>query len=396
MAHRRPELAAAAPPPLEDVVRAWAPDLGRHLDTLGLEDAAAAYAAALPENRPPPPVPAGVAAARVMRLSCDAALAAARAAGGPDGLPLAAALRDDARARDAAGDFRGAVESLERAHAIFEARREPFEAWGRLDAPAMAQRFAEEALAVFEALPGDMGPSGRREHAHALAALGVACFQRGDAAAAAAALEMAVDVFGACGDPDHWNATDRGDGGGHDLALAVALTNLANARGALGEFEQKKALLLHALRIKRARFEHDKDHPEIATTLANLGNACAALGDHAAAQRHMARALAGFEKWHGPDHFTVLATLMNLGACCAASGDDAGAGLHLRRAAHVGAALHPETAAEWAGCLEASRLDDSKLELEEPESPGVRDFEVEAPEAPQSRPDSPMDEDDLL
>ncbi|KAK7232102.1 hypothetical protein SO694_00031346 [Aureococcus anophagefferens] len=53
MAHRRPELAAAAPPPLEDVVRAWAPDLGRHLDTLGLEDAAAAYAAALPENRPP-------------------------------------------------------------------------------------------------------------------------------------------------------------------------------------------------------------------------------------------------------------------------------------------------------------------------------------------------------
>ncbi|KAH8095525.1 hypothetical protein JL720_2832 [Aureococcus anophagefferens] len=389
MAHRRPELAAAAPPPLEDVVRAWAPDLGRHLDTLGLEDAAAAYAAALPGTGRP-------AGARGRRRGPGHAPELRRGARrrprgrGPDGLPLAA-LRGGAR--DAAGDFRGAVESLERAHAIFEARREPFEAWGRLDAPAMAQRFAEEALAVFEALPGDMGPSGRREHAHALAALGVACFQRATPRRRPRSrwpsTSSAPAATRTTGTRRTWATAGPRPG-------ARRRADEPRQRGALGDVEQKKALLLHALRIKRARFEHDKDHPEIATTLANLGNACAALGDHAAAQRHMARALAGFEKWHGPDHFTVLATLMNLGACCAASGDDAGAGLHLRRAAHVGAALHPETAAEWAGCLEASRLDDSKLELEEPESPGVRDFEVEAPEAPQSRPDSPMDEDDLL
>ncbi|KAH8054310.1 hypothetical protein JL722_9045 [Aureococcus anophagefferens] len=220
MAHRRPELAAAAPP-LEDVVRAWAPDLGRHLDTLGLEDAAAAYAAALPETGRP-------AGARGRRRGPGHAPELRRGArrrprGGAGRAAPRGALRDDAR--DAAGDFRGAVESLERAHAIFEARREPFEVAGTL---------------------GDL-------------------------------------------------ARARG--------RAARESEMPNFKGSdLGQFPLVSA---------------------------DFGRAIISRN--------------GLDAW-----------------------------------------------------MFFSRLDDSKLELEEPESPGVRDFEVEAPEAPQSRPDSPMDEDDLL
>eukprot|EP00971_Amphidinium_carterae_P151316 3000068-Amphidinium_carterae.1 len=82
------------------------------------------------------------------------------------------------------------------------------------------------------------------------------------------------------------------------------LTNLGVAYAALGY--QKKAL-----RIEERRY--GPEHPQVARTLGNLGNAYGELGDASKQRDHQERALLIFESHYGPEHPEVARTLTNLG-----------------------------------------------------------------------------------
>jgi Tfp pilus assembly protein PilF len=71
-------------------------------------------------------------------------------------------------------------------------------------------------------------------------------------------------------------------------------------------------LLERALRIEEAQF--GPDHPQVATTLNNLGVVWGDLGQPAKALEVFERALRILEGAYGPDHPQVAATLSNLGA----------------------------------------------------------------------------------
>ena len=103
--------------------------------------------------------------------------------------------------------------------------------------------------------------------------------------------------------------------------MAITLTNLGNAYGALGDAAKKKELLERALAIEEAAY--GPDHPEVAITLTNLGNAYGDLGDAAKQKELLERALAIKEAAYGPDHTAVAITLTNLGNAYGELGDPA-------------------------------------------------------------------------
>ena len=79
----------------------------------------------------------------------------------------------------------------------------------------------------------------------------------------------------------------------------------------MGDTARKKALLERALAIEERHY--GPEHPQVATTLANLGNAYGALGDTARKKALLERALAIQERHYGPEHPEVAITLGNLG-----------------------------------------------------------------------------------
>jgi len=104
-------------------------------------------------------------------------------------------------------------------------------------------------------------------------------------------------------------------------SVAATLMNLGNAHGDLGDHAKKRDMLERALAIKERAY--GRDHTSVAATLMNLGNAHGALGDHAKARDVLERALAIFERAHGRDHTSVAATLTNLGNAYGDLGDPA-------------------------------------------------------------------------
>eukprot|EP00971_Amphidinium_carterae_P023936 472163-Amphidinium_carterae.1 len=60
-------------------------------------------------------------------------------------------------------------------------------------------------------------------------------------------------------------------------AVAVTLTQLGNAHGALGDAAKHRVYLERALRIEESRY--GQEHPNVAIMLANLGVAHWCLGD---------------------------------------------------------------------------------------------------------------------
>ena len=88
--------------------------------------------------------------------------------------------------------------------------------------------------------------------------------------------------------------------------VARTLTNLGNAEG----FRQKE-LLERALTIQKGFY--GQDHPEVARTLGNLGNAEGSLGNAARWKELLEHALKIFEGFYGQDHPEVAKTLTNLG-----------------------------------------------------------------------------------
>ncbi len=59
--------------------------------------------------------------------------------------------------------------------------------------------------------------------------------------------------------------------------VAVTLTNLGDAYGSLGDAQKSRELLKRALVIKEKHYGFN--HPEVAATLTNLGHAYRSLGD---------------------------------------------------------------------------------------------------------------------
>ena len=89
--------------------------------------------------------------------------------------------------------------------------------------------------------------------------------------------------------------------------VAKTLANLGNAYGLLGDAAKQRDMLERALKIKEAHY--GPDHPEVAITLANLGNAYGALGDAAKKRVMLERSLRIFESYDHPAAATVRAWL---------------------------------------------------------------------------------------
>ena len=68
---------------------------------------------------------------------------------------------------------------------------------------------------------------------------------------------------------------------------------------------------------------YGRDHPDVATTLTNLGDAYRALGDSSKARDMLERALAIDERAYGRDHVQVAFSLGSLGLAYGALGDAA-------------------------------------------------------------------------
>ncbi|MBY0545563.1 MAG: tetratricopeptide repeat protein [Gammaproteobacteria bacterium] len=107
--------------------------------------------------------------------------------------------------------------------------------------------------------------------------------------------------------------------GKDNLEIAIALENLGNAYGDLGDATQQKALQERALVIQERHY--GPDHPEVAITLVNLGNAYGTSGDASRKKALQERALVIQERHYGLDHPEVAATLVNLGSAYGALGD---------------------------------------------------------------------------
>ena len=107
--------------------------------------------------------------------------------------------------------------------------------------------------------------------------------------------------------------------GENHVEVAITLENLANAIGALGDYQKQKALLEQALIIKKKHY--GENDVEVARTLHNLANAIAALGDPQKQKALLEQALIIEKKHYGENHVEVAMTLENLANAIGDLGD---------------------------------------------------------------------------
>ena len=105
--------------------------------------------------------------------------------------------------------------------------------------------------------------------------------------------------------------------------IASTLTNLGNAWSDLGDGRQAVSFYERALAIDEQVYQATPHHPEIASTLNNLGAAWGDLGDGRQAVSFYERALAIYEQVYQamPNHPEIAWTLNNLGAAWQNLGD---------------------------------------------------------------------------
>lgn len=102
-------------------------------------------------------------------------------------------------------------------------------------------------------------------------------------------------------------------------SLAVTLVGLGTAYGELGECNRQRELLERALEIEER--EYGPEHREVSVTLTNLGNAYGELGNYDQKRELLERALEIKLREFGPNHYRVAATLANLGNVHGTLGD---------------------------------------------------------------------------
>lgn len=101
----------------------------------------------------------------------------------------------------------------------------------------------------------------------------------------------------------------------------------------VGNYEQSRAYLETALALRTRKL--GADHPNVASSLHNLGNALARMGDPAHALSLHRRSLAIKEKTRGADHPTYALTLSSIGEDLRALGRAAEALTHQERALQI-------------------------------------------------------------
>ena len=106
--------------------------------------------------------------------------------------------------------------------------------------------------------------------------------------------------------------------------IASTLNNLGAAWRALGDERQAVSFYERALAIYEQVYQETPNHPDIASTLNNLGEAWRALGDTRKALSFLERTLAIYEQVHAedPNHPDIASTLNNLGGAWNALGDE--------------------------------------------------------------------------
>ena len=105
--------------------------------------------------------------------------------------------------------------------------------------------------------------------------------------------------------------------------IAMTLNNLGNAWGDLGDARQAVSYYQRALAMKEQVYQETPNHPEIASTLVGLGNVWSDLGDARQGVSFYDRALAIFEQSYQatPNHPDIANTLNNLGNAWGDLGD---------------------------------------------------------------------------
>ena len=300
---------------------------------------------------------------------------------GPADPHVAQTLMNLASAEASAGDFAAARPHVERALALREAALGPDHAdvgvalgslsviLVRVGDLTAARPLMERALAITERAVGPDHPG----VAEVLANLGDLLAKQGDPAAAQPVLERAIAIFERVGGPDdsHLPTTltlladvrrDRGDDQAslplYERALAIAerthgldhpnvaaaLRNLAEALFRAGDPARAREILRRVLTM--VEHQHGVDSPEVVPDLEALAMATlltAGVGDGAAAQAHLERALSIRERALGPDHADVARSLTTLAHVLVGQGDVVTARTHLERALAIqGRALPPD------------------------------------------------------
>ena len=127
--------------------------------------------------------------------------------------------------------------------------------------------------------------------------------------------------------------------------IASTLNNLGNAWSDLGEARQAVSFFERALAIKEQVYRETPNHPEIAHALNNLGNAWSDLGDGRQAVSFYDRALAIREQVYQetPNHPDIASTLGNLGIVWGDLGDGRKAISFYERALAIYEQVYQET-----------------------------------------------------
>src|SRR5829696_8015253 len=118
-----------------------------------------------------------------------------------------------------------------------------------------------------------------------------------------------------------------------EIAEVLDLLGAAVRRSAKVKEDEKRAFAERAVAIKERVL--GPDHPDLATSLINLGVQGALAGDPAAARPLLERALEIREAAFGPDHTLVAGALQSLGGLLMTLHDDAAAMVLLDRAQQI-------------------------------------------------------------
>ena len=127
--------------------------------------------------------------------------------------------------------------------------------------------------------------------------------------------------------------------------IASTLNNLGEAWRALGDTRKALSFLERTLAIYEQVHAEDPNHPDIASTLNDLGIAWGALGDARQAVSYLERALAIYEQFYQetPNHPDIASTLNNLGNAWVTLGDARQAVSYLERALAIYEQVYQET-----------------------------------------------------
>ena len=137
-------------------------------------------------------------------------------------------------------------------------------------------------------------------------AMGNYVMRQGNASQAIEYYEKALEIFKSFYGENH-------------PSVASTLGNLGNARSALGE--KKRAIEYYEKVLEITKSFHGAHHPSVADTLNNLGLAWSDLGENKKAVEYYEKALEILKSFYGAHHPSVADTLSNLGLAWSALGE---------------------------------------------------------------------------